>query len=322
MLQLCLLNEYKIYEHIFERYVQLENNSNVLEQDLGIHSRNNGCLELDIEPRKYNKVLDTFNLQINQSITCLNSSKDNNNSTTGYVLWSTSPFILKWILYSSDANILRNGGVLNVKDGNISDNPLHITPLFSKPDKSSYIIELGSGSSGLCPIVLSNYVNKYLATDQKGIIPLLKKNICNNLSEVYRRNAVSFTLEIDASRKTELSCQLEVLQLDWEKFNIEESDIDSLMTINTEHSLNIYVIAMDVIYNDFLIQPFLSTLTHLFKWYRDKNITISCLLGVQLRAQNVIENFLEQAIVDFGFTIYFMSSDHLIASRFNLYYIK
>ena len=103
MLRLVPLEEETLYEYIFERYMELESNIGQLSQDLGIQSRNQSAVEIDIFNEEKSKVQnkDAFTLTIEQSLTSLNSSQDNNNSTTGYVLWTTSCFMIKWLLYLS-----------------------------------------------------------------------------------------------------------------------------------------------------------------------------------------------------------------------------
>lgn len=48
--KLWLLDEETIYEHVFERYTQLEGQSGKLAQDLGIQDRRGGVLEITFEP--------------------------------------------------------------------------------------------------------------------------------------------------------------------------------------------------------------------------------------------------------------------------------
>ncbi|EHN01234.1 YLR137W-like protein [Saccharomyces cerevisiae x Saccharomyces kudriavzevii VIN7] len=216
--KLWALDEDTIYEHVFERYMQLEAQCGTLPQDLGIQDRSKGVLELAIEPlsrqrkkrvRRRNKTglieedlgvaVDSYHVSIEQSISSLHSSRDNDNSTTGYVVWSTTPFFINWLLYSGSAAPFRLGTQVEVVNGSSCEgHTLELPKLInlSGTDRSKRgILELGAGISGILPVILGNFVDVYVSTDQRGILNKLKHNIRENLSQLTRRQCVSRTLQ-------------------------------------------------------------------------------------------------------------------------------
>lgn len=321
-IQLLELDDQLVDEHIFERYIELGARSEHLKQDLGIVDTVAKCFAIDIEPpatgkrRKKAKdpdagLQDRYYLEISQSITSLHSSRDNDNSTTGFVLWSTTPFFLRWLLYDPEANTFRNGG-------SIGD--IVVPPLLNS---STAIVELGAGTSGILPVVLGNYVATYVCTDQRGLINSMKANINQNLCHLNRRRCVSKSLGIKGpltDDDTKASVNLETMPLDWEKFQISTQNAPFELKLAANCS-TVYIIAMDVIYNDYLIDPFLKTLSQLLKYFQDQSINTHCLIGIHMRAQEVVSDFLNKAVLDYNLPIHYIQSEAIEASRFSIYYI-
>ncbi|CCK67981.1 S-adenosylmethionine-dependent methyltransferase KNAG_0A02920 [Huiozyma naganishii CBS 8797] len=358
--QLRHLDEDTIFEHVFDRYVQIETHVGSLKQDLGILSRDEHEVEVQIEPdeelsrpkrksRQSNRrqknnpetsrgsidssVTQTFSITVNQSITSLNSSQVNNNSTTGYVLWSITPFFLKWLLYSKSAAFLRvnDGGASSVKLLN-SEESISVPSIMGD---NVGIIELGSGISGILPTVMGNYVATYIATDQRGILKKLKSNIKDNLLQLNRRCIVSSSLHVDQSTDSDdlniisNRCQLEVEPIDWETFHLTDQTLSKLypyLSKLKDQAETVYIIALDVIYNDFLIAPFLTALRQLLDYYRKSNpersIRVRALVGIQLRSQEVVTSFLEHAVLNHNLKVYSVEDADWQHTRFNLYLIE
>lgn len=355
--QLLTLDEDSLYEHVFERYIELTSNSTSLKQDLGILDRSKTNVQVDIEPftsnndlsalkgkqKKKNEKLQNnfYTMQVEQSLTSLNSSKDNNNSTTGYVLWSTTPFFLKWLLYHPSAESLRSGGeveVISVSDPNeiskskisrmLNNNTNNI--IESNPIG---VLELGSGISGILPVVLGNFVNSYISTDQRGILNKLKSNIKENLLQINRRTCVSKSLNLnhesidnsedkEALPSSKVILNLEVMPLDWENFDISKpANIDPELIHLCKNSKTIHILAMDVIYNEFLIDSFLNTLKQLRTLFKKHNVETHCVIGIHLRSQEVVTEFLERAIIEYELPIHYIKSPFVETSRFSFYYI-
>lgn len=315
MLNATLLDAEKIYEFVFDRYIDLEARADHLAQDLGIASRREATVEIEIRPDSsfHEKSNDIYYLNIEQSLTSLNSSKDNNNSTTGYVLWTTSIFMAKWLLYNKNARILIKGGTLpNLK----------IDSMFQRKQdaRKRCIVELGTGISPMFPVIFSNYVDKYVATDQRGILSKLRHNIEENQSECNKRVLKSSTLQLSGLlHRTEEECNLDVTDLDWELF--KPTGKHASTTLNCPEGSHVTLLAMDVVYNDFLIKPFLQTLDELYNWYESQKCTVSSIIGIQLRAQDVVEKFIEDAVIEKGFKVYNLDDEELSQSRYILLYI-
>lgn len=320
-LKLQRLGEDLIHEHICERYIELASRTESLKQDLGIFDRTRSDISIDIEPpprtskKRTKKKLpptildDRYNLTVEQSITSLHSNRDNSNSTTGYVLWSTTPFFLKWLLYDPQAISFRQGGIV---DANV---------IYGMLKPSTGILELGGGTAGIMPVVLGNYVGTYICTDQRSLINRMQSNIKNNLLQLNKRRCVSKTLGFEPQfDDDEPAVNLETMPLDWEKFHLSHSTTPAELQPLAKCS-TVYIVAMDVIYNDYLIDPFLRTLSLLLKFYQNKKINTHCLVGIHLRAQEVVTEFLEKAVLEFDLPFSYIQSDSLDSSRFSLYFM-
>ncbi|SCW04173.1 LAFE_0H07690g1_1 [Lachancea fermentati] len=317
-LRLALLDQDSAYEHLFERYSLLQANASQLQQDLGIISRAAETLELSFDPVESSHTKDSFSLTLSQSLTGLNSSANNNNSTTGYVAWSTTPFFLRWLLYSQSGSCFTQGANLKMEDGSY----LQIPPMFStrKEHDFYYILELGSGVAGILSTVLANYVEKFVCTDQKALLSGLKRNITDNIDEIYLRNVESTTLGSCTTRKTTSKVLFDIVSLDWETFKPDAGKVDSLLL--PSRSGTIYILAMDVVYNDFLIDPFLKTLHGLMSLYSRLGNTVRSIIGIQLRDQDILQEFLDQAVDKYGLRIYAVLDPEIYSSRFAFYYIS
>lgn len=328
--KLKLLDEDGIYEHLFERYSLLQKHANELKQDLGIVSRSSSDLEVSFEPQPGSHVKEHFNFEIAQSLSSLNSSRDNNNSTTGYVVWSTTPFFLQWLLYSPSGAIFGKGGTIEV-EGDASHSAYELPAIFGSrtvdTDESSdvpaapqhIIVELGAGIAGMLCVALANYVDKYVCTDQKGLLNGLKRNIKHNIDELRLRNMESSTLGFEISRRTALKTELDVLDLDWESFGLKSPNFHTLLT--PAGPSTVCILSMDVVYNEFLIAPYLRTLKKLLQTYEKSGNTSFAILGIQLRDQDVVEMFLSTAVVQFELKVCAIVDSEIDKTRFGLYYI-
>ena len=220
--------------------------------------------------------------------------------------------MIKWLLYNEHSKIFTKGGHIDNVD---------IPSMFqyNQDENMRCILELGTGISPIFPIIFSNYLDKYVATDQMGILSKLKYNIQQNQQECRRRLLRSNTIELaELKRRTELECELDVVQLDWELFTDKTKRTDPVL-LSPEDS-HITIIAMDVIYNDYLINPFLKTLKALFEWYTAKKCTVCALIGIQLRTEDVVESFLESCVIEHQFKVYAVDEEQLNKSRFILLY--
>lgn len=187
-----------------------------------------------------NVAVDSYHVSVGQSISSLHSSRDNGNSTTGYVLWSTTPFFINWLLYSTSAAPFRLGSQVEVTCGSSCEGHMLELPrlidLTGADRGKRGILELGAGISGILPVILGNFVDTYVSTDQKGILNKLKDNIMENLSQLTRKRCISRSLRLElptvepvgdaditaASLPSKSTLHLEVAALDWEKINLQD----------------------------------------------------------------------------------------------------
>ncbi|KAK9365824.1 hypothetical protein V1509DRAFT_631914 [Lipomyces kononenkoae] len=133
------------------------------------HRRRQSCIPLESI---------TLQFEVQQSLELLNSIQES--STTGALLWQITPLFAEWLLTP--------GTVFH-------------DLLFSMRERESglEVIELGAGTSGIlgCALSLalfachdndsdndSKTAGCYTATDQSHILPLLKKNMANNIPVV------------------------------------------------------------------------------------------------------------------------------------------
>lgn len=337
--KLLKLDPDTVYEYVFERYTALNSNADDIRQDLGIENSKNKNLIVEIAgdfnkegkttgaksgKRKKGKPTsqtDTFyTFEVNQQLTSLHSNVDNGNSTTGYVLWSLTPFFVKWLLFNNNSLPMREPTSVEVitADG---DN-LESMKIPTLLNETTNVLELGCGISSILPLICCNHVRKYICTDQRGILGGLKANLITNLGQVNRREIVSSTLNIDKEVREEEEERkkdetvLEVLPLDWELFpKTSDKSMDPNIKSMTDP---IYIVAMDVIYNEYLIDPFLDTLSTLLHHFKHN---ASALVGFHLRSDDIVQQFLEKTL-DRDLQVYVIQDKSWTNSRYDLYYIK
>ncbi|SCU89601.1 LAFA_0E19372g1_1 [Lachancea sp. 'fantastica'] len=325
--RLVLLDEYSAFEHVFERYTNLQKNAEKLSQDLGIVSRSAASVDLEIGPKDgaHCPRKERFSFEISQSLSSLNSSQDNNNSTTGYVVWSTTPFFLQWLLYSETGQIFTNGGSIEC-EAETGSKTCTIPAIFSdfaleaEEQPLRQIVELGCGVGGISGIALANYVDKYVYTEQKALLDRLKHNVAANIDELRLRGMESSTLGFELHRKTPLRTQMDVLPLDWEKLDPRPAKLHPLL--KPHRTAIVTILSLDVVYNEYLIDPFLRSLQGLLRAYNTMGHVASALIGIQLRDQEIIQSFLECAILEFELQVYAITDPEIESTRFGLYYIK
>ncbi|KAK9452294.1 uncharacterized protein V1518DRAFT_410847 [Limtongia smithiae] len=264
--------------------------------------------------------------EIHQSPELLNSTS-NHNSTTGAVLWQVSPLFAQWVL--TPTSVFHH--------------------LFARSDTK--MLEIGAGVSGILACTLSapmlarrNAGGVYIATDQFQILPLLRKNVQNNIVTVqdsimrinHRKREevgfVSLTLAGKHASREEHSikghhhCQsstdsgprIEVMELDWEHARMDIQHIRSNIFPSAPSTDFDVVIACDTVYNDFLISPFVDTLALLAG--NDTHI----LVAMQMRAHDVQEEFITTAL-EKGLAIWHVPAEQLstdMRDGFAVYYMQ
>lgn len=298
-------DEELIFQHISERYALMAENINTMKQDLGIidDKKNTLSIEIDYEEgpketkgrnkrRKGKKVgnFRNFTINLEQLPTSLKSNT-NGNSTTGFVVWQSTAFFLNWLLKEKGKEFLKWDNRNNFD-----------------------ILELGTGVNCSNSVVLSNFTkNFYISTDQKGILAKLKTNCLNNLCEIKRyqttvKNSNSGTgndpmiqqfrsdsLKINSVMEGEEEVnefRFEIFQLDWcdNTTQIEFKKVSDLIKRHKNDCLS--VLAVDVIYNEFLILPFIETTARILKL----RPVSEAIVVLQLRDESIIIEFLSECL--------------------------
>lgn len=199
--------------------------------------------------------------QIVQSPGLLNSNRKD--GTTGAVLWGATVFLARWL--SKPDTFLWTSGLLK---------------------KDSKIVELGCGASGLLPLSLSTLMTSgtYLLTDVDYMMDLVEVNLDANRPKGNPKRRPKPTLKIDT------------MPLNWET----DSALNVLSVFGKESNGIDLVLACDCIYNEFLIEPFVSTCVDLCRLRSDESPGPTVVLVVQqLRSASVLEAWLEQMMKTF-----------------------
>lgn len=183
------------------------------------------------------------------------------------VLWKTTLRVAEWI--GSYQNPLIHGGVLS---------------------PASTILELGCGVSAVLATSLSQWVSRYIATDQRYVLKLFEQNLRENAQQNVRRAS-----EMDKSYS------IEFLPLDWELDEIIQVchvlDQDERSAGKGKNGGLDVVIACDCVYNEVLVEPFVETCRSLCSMrYADNApqsmIPTLCVVAQQVRSSEVLELFL------------------------------
>ncbi|KAF2835224.1 hypothetical protein M501DRAFT_1008639 [Patellaria atrata CBS 101060] len=213
---------------------------------------------------------------IYQSPTVLSSNQKE--GTTGAVLWKVTPLLAEWL---SQQNIFKEYEVLG---------------------PNSSVIELGSGVSGMVTSCLASSVRAYVATDQVYALKLLKQNIAENTpsSVPARSNGNRRTRERPARAETDdLPSNVSVVPLDWEMDAV--SSLQRVLKGPSQSPAELpnvgfdVVIACDCIYNEALIEPFVSTCVDICELRQIGGAAAEptvCIIAQQLRSPDVFESWL------------------------------
>ena len=157
---------------------------------------------------------------------------------------------------------------------------------------ASSVLELGAGTGVLAP-ALGPLAASYTATDLEVLVPLMQKASHSHLI-CLRMLTGSQNLVLN-----ECSPRISASALDWTVFQgLSQLKREQLFPVADNLAL---VLAVDTLYNPSLVPPFLSALEH----YTSRG---ACALVVcELRAQEVIEVFLQQWLASGRWTLFRLS---------------
>lgn len=225
-------------------------------QDLGMVDPKASCLEITVAGRDF---------ILSQSPGVLQSARGG--GTTGAAVWKSSVLLAEWMAWPY--------------------NPLFTT------DAIESIIELGSGISGLVPLIVSSKVAKVAATDQAYVMKALQANITANTAGPVSKQKRKSGRNNNSDQKEQQS-NIETFALDW-----ENDDVASVLCANgLEAGVNL-VVACDCVYNYALIDPLVQTCEDICKMrlHEDEpppGQPTMCVIAQQLRQPEVFEEWLER----------------------------
>ena len=226
--------------------------------DLGFVDDKATALELSVAGR---------DLSVTQSPGLLSS--DRQQGTTGAVVWKITPLFAEWIAW--EGNVLFISGRLNA---------------------CSTVLELGCGVSGILPLVLRDKVSRYIATDQDYVFKLLKANLLENGMASPKSKNRTASKATTKGKNSSTDESVEVLALDW-----ETNSASSVSMYLPQGSSIDLIIACDCIYNETLIEPFVSTCADICRLQsksEDASKATICVVAQQLRSDLVFEAWLSR----------------------------
>ncbi|KAK3955402.1 hypothetical protein QBC32DRAFT_229882 [Pseudoneurospora amorphoporcata] len=254
--------------------------------DLGIIDPKTAVLQLTVAGQ---------DLTIHQSPGILSSARAG--GTTGAVTWRITPLFASWI--SSPPNPLST----------------HLN-LFNHHDPSSSstttVIELGAGTSAIVGLLLAPKVSRYVLTDQGYVGKLAEKNITENWGAAVSRQQQSGSKSKKPTKQTTQEGtngrgqegpgeRLVFRALDW------ETDTPTSSLAQPASSSFDLVVACDCIYNEALVDPFVTTCVDICRLRQSDNTTSGngekrptvVVVAQVLRDSDVFEAWLKRFVQDF-----------------------
>lgn len=202
--------------------------------------------------------------ELSQSPGALQSSREG--GTTGAAVWKSSILLAEWMAWPQN-------------------------PIFAVGTVKS-AIELGSGISGLVPMIVASKVRKVFATDQAYVLKTLQANIASNtMSPAPKQKRKSG--KIAAQQSSNPQSSIDAFALDW-----ENDDVVSVLSANGLKDGVELILACDCVYNYALIDPLVQTCTDICRMrLKDKGEDAAqqtlCVIAQQLRQPEVFEQWLE-----------------------------
>ena len=251
-----IVSEEDINEHIFELYTECSPPSS---SDLGFEDRTQNEIEVYLEKSD-------ITLTVRQSPSELSSKT--RDSSTGFVCWKTALLMTDWI----------------------HNHPQCPFNALFRHGQDLELLELGSGIGGVSAAVLGPLVRRYVCSDQKHVLKLMKENILMNTPSSKFDSITLFDLSSENRKRAfgprtyrhKRQAVIECIEYDWE-FN--DLGLENYKTV-TEKGRPDLLLSFDTIYNTYLISPFVSTLKSLL---RTDN---GAVIGIQLRDESVVSDFI------------------------------
>ncbi|WWC67457.1 uncharacterized protein I206_101365 [Kwoniella pini CBS 10737] len=238
------------------------------------------------------KIVESVNVQIQQDLGMLKGR----GGDTGSVLWRSSLYLSTQILRQS-----------TYPDS-------YVNPIFhSEVLKKSSILELGAGT-GLLSILLSGHCKKYTSSDRLENLKLVKRNLELNGINIGDRPSSDTLISNNFQKRTKLNGSsknkfnpaeekryINLEEIDWTSISDQRKRhpelwiSDFYMKNNKEEEEESdLILAVDCIYNEFLIQPLIDTLGRYCKSGEKSVVWVV----VELRSADVLTMFLEKWMND------------------------
>ncbi|KAK4191989.1 ribosomal lysine N-methyltransferase 5 [Podospora australis] len=265
--------------------------------ELGIIDPKAAVLDLTVAGR---------DLSIHQSPGVLSSNRAG--GTTGAVIWKITPLFAEWISNSSSLT---------------NPNPLFTSGILSS---DSFVCELGCGISPIVALTLAPKISRYVLTDQPYVAKFVEQNIQENQSSITHRSSNSK----GSHKKTKAGGgggkraggpaasggsgvstaagngdgdggKIHFAPLDW-----ETDEVTPALTGRTSSQKSFdVVLACDCIYNEALIDPFVTACADLCRLREEDESEASssapcvCVIAQQLRDEEIFESWMTRFCKDF-----------------------
>ncbi|WVN88817.1 uncharacterized protein L203_104031 [Cryptococcus depauperatus CBS 7841] len=211
-----------------------------------------------------------IDVQIHQDLTALKGRK----GETGSVLWRSSLHLARDIL---------------LQNYYPSTKPLLQFPLL----KDAHVLELGSGT-GLLAVLLSRLCGSYTASDKYDNLRLVQRNLeLNGVNNRIRGSPLTQKNDRDSKRPEDVHTEVILEEIDWVDISKNKTRYQS-ESPNTKKIHYDVVLAVDCIYNEHLVQPFIDTLTT----YCPVGGRTVVWVVVELRSAEVLTTFLKSWLDD------------------------
>lgn len=241
-----------LYEHLFHIYVEHKPSE---KQHLGYVDKSTNLLEVTLPTAN-------LDLTIQQSLTSLSSATET--SSTGFICWQ---------------------GAVNFADWVLADPRCPFSQLFLTGSDVS-VLELGAGVGAVLASVFGPNVSRYVATDQKHVLKLMKTNFAHNVvSQRYSSSTCDKEHDSGPKQKEDESWSIiDFIEFDWEYL---EAGMATFTKVSGLEYPDV-IVATDTVYNGHLIPFFVAALKAMMGPH-----TLA-LVMIQLRDEDVTEEFLEE----------------------------
>lgn len=245
-LSISEINLEEIYEHVYDIHVDHKPREY---QHLGYVDKSTDKLHLSL-PTSGDE------LTITQSRSSLSGQEA---LSTGFVCWQSVSFLADWILGDQRCPFYK----------------------YFKGEPKLNVLELGTGVSAVLATLLGPRSRHYVATDQKHILKLMKKNFVDNVALSKFSSSTIEWLQIEDTGDWP---KVDIVECDWEA---PHHGIDRCRDLMGQDFPD-FIIATDTVYNEYLVPFFVQVLSTMMGPHT------GALVVVQLRDEAITAKFVEE----------------------------